>query len=310
MNTLPPYLHWFALAALGDWLIVRTLTRTAIHIPKSPAVVTVFQGVSLIGQFAATLTSLLALLTLGWMIAVHLRHEQPRGLAVVCVGLLLLSIRALFVAPLGWLAVSYHALALTALALIMLRLWQIGTPPQLFVGTATAITLIVVEFYQIAPALYEAMQWSGPPPFSGTLFNLGEIWVVLTPAVWWWAYGRGASRRVWAAAALPALAFFGMHISDPSMTGILSIWSTGLSLFLPPSVYALSLWLAGVTLIMLLRCDAPLGCAFLLLAAGGYVPQLSTHLLLGLIALWVVTVRYRVQHMPVGLNGVMTSMPA
>jgi hypothetical protein len=71
------------------------------------------------------------------------------------------------------------------------------------------------------------------------------------------------------------------------MTGILAIWSTGLTLYLPWPVYAVALWLAGKVVIQTLKQGNRVGWAILLLAAGGYAPQLNIHAFLGLIALWL-----------------------
>lgn len=78
-----------------------------------------------------------------------------------------------------------------------------------------------------------------------------------------------------------------MHLAAPALTGILAIWSTGLTLYLPWPLYALSLWLACAVVAGSLRRNDPTGWAILLLAAGGYAPQLSTHVFLGLVALWL-----------------------
>jgi len=85
------------------------------------------------------------------------------------------------------------------------------------------------------------------------------------------------------------LAFVVAHLANPAMTAIIAIWSTGLTLYLPWPLYAVSLWLAGVVVIASVRRGDTVGWAILLLAAGGYTPQLSTQVLLGLIALWLLT---------------------
>ena len=78
-----------------------------------------------------------------------------------------------------------------------------------------------------------------------------------------------------------------MHLVNPAMSGILAIWSTGLTLYLPWPLYAVSLWLVSVAAIVSLRRGDPAGWAILLLVAGGYAPQLSAQLFLSLIALWL-----------------------
>ncbi len=71
------------------------------------------------------------------------------------------------------------------------------------------------------------------------------------------------------------------------MTGILAICSSGLTLYLPWPLYALALLLACVMVIGCLRRGEPAGWALLLLAAGGYAPQLSYQAFLGLVGLWL-----------------------
>jgi hypothetical protein len=78
-----------------------------------------------------------------------------------------------------------------------------------------------------------------------------------------------------------------MHRANPSMAGILAIWSIGLTLYLPWPLYAVSLWLAGAAAITALRQGQPAGWVILLLAAGGYAPQLSSQVFLGLVALYL-----------------------
>jgi hypothetical protein len=71
------------------------------------------------------------------------------------------------------------------------------------------------------------------------------------------------------------------------MTGIIAIWSMGLTLYLPWPLYALGLWLTGVTVIQAMRQGNAAGWAILLLMAGGYAPQLSVHAFLSLLAQWM-----------------------
>jgi hypothetical protein len=119
------------------------------------------------------------------------------------------------------------------------------------------------------------------------VYNLGEFLLIVSVVLLWWVYGRSATRSDWLLAGLPVMAFTAFHLANPAMAGILAIWSTGLTLYLPWPIYALGLWLAGVTVITALRRGNPAGLAILLLAAGGYAPQLSSQIFFGLIALWL-----------------------
>lgn len=277
----PSYLslliRWLAITAVLDLLINRSLTRFAIFMPKSGPVLTLYQALMPVGQFAFTLTGLLALIAVAWL--AWQRRQVLRGtLSLVMLALLALSLIFVILQPREWLAVGYHILMLVALALLAWQLPRAVLPP--------AIALILGEIYQLSAALGNALHLPGPIPLSPLFFNLGELGVVLSSFALWWACGDRRPRlSIWALAAIPPVAFAVFYLLQPAMAGIMAIWSLGLTLYLPWPVYALSLWLVGVSLIVSLRRDSRIGWAILLLTAGGYAPQLTTYAFLGLVAL-------------------------
>lgn len=286
MSRLPLFFRWLTIAALADWLITRTVTRTAIFMPKPLPVVAAYQALTLVGQLAFTLTGLLALAAVLW-IAWQSRRAVVSPL--VLLSLALLSIASVFVAPGGWLAVGYQLLVMVAVGVVG-QDGRFASPykPHKRAIIIPALALLLGGLYQLLPALYTALRWPGPPPFTQLLFNTGELFVVLTPIVLWWAVGQvGRFALPYKWAAIPALALVAAYLVNPAMTAIIAIWSTGLTLYLPWPLYALSLWLGGVVVIASLRRGGHTGPALLLLAAGGYAPQLSTQVFLGLIALWL-----------------------
>lgn len=287
---------WLALAAVVEWLLVRTFSRVAIHIPKSPLMISVYTAVTQVGQVAGTFVALLALVLLLWIVW-QSRREVWQALALV--GLGVLSLLFLFVVPPAWLALLYQLLGVTAVLFICAGAMRgrNGKPdkkqiwPELAALLFPATALLAGLLYQLLPNLYALLNWPGPPPLTGILFNLGEIFVVGSVLVWWWTSfsfdGRTRSWDLWLLAAIPALLFALSFWRDPAMTGILTIWSTGLTLFLPWPVYVLALWLAGVTVLAAWRSDPPVAYAILLLISAGYAPQLSSQLFCALIGLWL-----------------------
>ena len=282
-------IRWLAVVALFDWFVTRTVTRAAIFVPKPPPVIVLYEALNVAGQVAITLTGLLALFALGWVAWRGWRDQGIAGrlLALALAAQVGLSLFFLVIPPAGWLASASHVLYFAVIALLLalaLRTRPRSLPLALLLP---ALALAAGRLHQALPTLYAALQWPGPPPLTGLFFNLGELLVVLSVVALWWSYGRGASWRVWLAAALPALAFAGSHLASAPMTGILAVWWVGLTLYLPWPLYAVSLWLAGVTVIAALRRGDPVGWAILLLLSGGYAPQLSLQAFLGLIALWL-----------------------
>ena len=298
------FVQWLALAALADWLIARTLTRLAIFMPKSPLVVMVYQVLGLVGQVATSLSGLLGLGVLGWMAWREWRAGSI-WLPPLLLGLGAASLVFLVIPPSGWLAIGNYALGLAAAGIILARVSSMpgnqtrGNPwtPGVWAVLVPGMAFVAGRLYQAVAAWYTAMRWPGPPFAAGVLFNLGELLVVLSAAAWWWAYGRGASWRMGLGATLPAFVFAAMRLAIPSMTGVLAMWSTGLTLYLPWPLYVASLWLAGVAVLASLRRGDLAGWAILLLVAGGYAPQLSLQVFLNLIGLWLLASRQ-----PMGLT--------
>lgn len=287
MRRAPQFFAWLAVAAVAEWLVARTLTRSAIFMPKSPPVAAVYQGLSLAGQLAFTLAGVLALAGLGWLIWQAARAGRF-VLGVSLAGLLALGLVSLVIPPAGWLPVIYHLLALIALGALGRDVWQAaGSPGARAARAIPVLALLVGTLHQGSEALAAVLPLPLPSPGLG-LFYLGELLVVASGACFWWiARQRGIPRGAWLAAALPALAFAVMALANPAITGIMAIWSTGLTLYLPWPLYALSLYLASAGAFALLGKGDPAGWAVLLLAAGGYPPQLSTQVALGVIGLWL-----------------------
>jgi hypothetical protein len=213
------------------------------------------------------------------------------------------------------LQLTYHVLILGVVlgALIYALRWE-ARPAQKVVVVLAGMALLSGGLFQTIQVWAQAFGWSNPPEFTMALFNFGEGMAVLCPlAAWWilrisgsptagqqigqvsmpahvrWLSPSAALRPVaWSTylwASIPAFGFSALTIVNPAMAGVLAIWSTGLTLFLPWPIYALSLWLLGVIVITAWRSGEPVGWALLLLAAGGYAPQLSSQAFFGLIGL-------------------------
>ena len=287
--------QWLILTALLDWLVTRTITRSVIFMPKPPTLLPLYSMLGNVGQWALSLVSLLGLVLLGSIAWWEWRQRHARWLAAALGGQVGFSLLFLFVPPVGWPALVNHLLYL---AVILLLLWrttarQAAEPAfvmgRLFPPLLPALAIMAGRLHQALPALYATQQWPGPPLLSTALFPLGELMVVLTPIALWWRYGRSARGRHWFVAGIPALLFIGFYLATPTMTGILAVWSSGLTLYLPWPLYGLSLWLAGVTFLTVRKTEEQIGWAIVLLAASGFTPQLSAQANLALLALWLLT---------------------
>jgi hypothetical protein len=283
MKRSPELFYWLAVAAVVDWLVGRTLTRMFIFMPKPDILVQVYQGMGLLGQLAATAAGLLALIALAWI--TWQSFKTGRMILVgTCLLMVVTSLGMLLTPAVGLRLAAFQGLVVLALVAV---LWQVF---RLQMRLEQKVVLLLVGLALLAGQL--SLLWSGLMGIwqvgstTQAWFYAGELLVLAAAVGLWWGYGRGAARSTWLVAALVMLVFAIPRLLNPAMTGILAIWSTGMTLYLPWPVYALALWLAGVTSLHLIRQANSAGWALLLLAAGGFAPQLSSHAFYGLIAFW------------------------
>ncbi len=271
--------------------------------PKSEAVISVYQAMSFSGQVAGTFVTLLAVGVLGGIAWHEWQSRRAYWSSFLLMARIMMSLVFLILVPAQWIVVGHHLLTITII-------WLVFDPR---VGSARSggfevnagvllpmLALLAGLLYQLLPALFTALAASGPPPLTAWVFNFGELMVVLSVYAWWWVHGRVRSTWIWVAAAIPALLFTMAFFQNPAMTGILAIWSTGLSLYLHWSMYAVALWLMGVTVLATWRSKPLVANALLLFTAAGYAPQMSPQLFGALIAFWLLA-RYR--HVPITAIG-------
>jgi len=230
----------------------------------------------------------LAILALGWIAWQAFRQPHNRILSVTCVMLLLVSLLGLIIPTAGWLALSFQLLLGIAILVLLRQVWMRPLSTEFKIAVScVALTLLVTSLFHSLDPAAAVLGWPGLPVSGGLLFNAGELLVLVSVVALWWSTARRAQWKIWLVAALPALAFAVPRLLAPAMTGIMTIWSTGLTLYLPWPIYVGAVWLAGVTLLYTLRQGDATGWAVILLAAGGFAPQLSIQAFLGLIALWL-----------------------
>ena len=279
------------IAAVCDWLVGRTLTRMAIHMPKTPLLITIYQALGYIWQFAAVLSGILALGILFWIAVVSWRKQGIPYLWFPLIGILVFSFAALFFPLSDVQSLPYHLMVVLVLVIFAFQTWHAGARGYASLSQRLAVfivvsALLVGQLSQFLPGIISLIF----PDVSGlgiVLYNTGELLVVLSVFTLWFAYGWKTRWKSWLAAMIPTLVFVLARIADPATTGIIAIWSMGLSLYLPWLVYALALLLASVTAIHALKTGSSAGWAVLLLAAGGYAPQMNTQAVLGVIAVWL-----------------------
>lgn len=277
-------LFLLVLAAVGDWLITRTLTRAFIFMPKPVGLVAVYQGLSRLGQGLTVLTAWLAWAALFGLVVI-LWQRRARITAGLVGAFALWHLLFLLRPPGHWLLLG-QALGLLVILAFLTGAARLTDGKARLAASVPAAALAAAALYQIGPTLAAFRGEPEPPAWSMFGFRIGEILVLLGAGALWWAYGRNARLRHRVLAAVPALGFSGAFLAAPTMTAVLAVWSTGLTLFLPWPVYALALWLTGVMVLANRQRRPWLSMAVLFLATAGYAPQLNIQWFLALIALF------------------------
>ncbi len=282
-----PLFRWLTIAALMEWSIGRTFTRSAIYMPKTPLMISAYQALGAIGQVAFTLTSLLALVTILW-IAWQERRNIP--FALLLIAGVVFALASIFVMPEGWWLALDRLLIVAIVSVMIGRLWRnSGDQRRKIAATIPMLAVWLGATYQLLPALAQALQLSAAPALGQTFFSAGEILVALTPIVVWLYLRPREQRSVSVLAAIPAILFSIMHLAAPEMTSMMAIWSIGLTLYLPWPIYAVSIWLGTIVVTSAVKHDQPIGWALLMLLAAGYAPQVSTQMFASIIALWMLS---------------------
>lgn len=293
MRWFADILKWFACVAVVEWFLNRTITRAAIHIPKTELFITLYQFVSWLGQFSLTLLALLVLVVLIGLIW-HEWQKARLGLAFFWLSYLLVSPLFLWVPFSGGFALFFQVwVMLGSLAIWGESCWPRPSTPEKTVKPWLGIFPLAVLWcgwvYQLLSNGATWLQWSTVPEIGQVMMPLGEILLLATAGLFWWFYGRGATWKVYGLAFIPAGIFLVVYARSSALTAILAIWSMGLTLYLPWPFYVIALWFWGSTILHNWSQRPLLAWGMMLFLAVGYAPQISTQIVSALVALWLVT---------------------
>ena len=312
---LPYALGFLAAAGLTELLLLRTLSRVAVHIPKEGLVLSAYEALTGVGSFAFDLATILAVVVLSLALYAFMRREhwQDAGhLPAMGALALLLTWSVLFpllraaggsagggapddVAKLAFgLAFS---LVVVGLALPF-ALSRRATPARRAAVGLVAAAYLCGQYYTVSYAGLELLDRSGPPALASQVLTLGEVLVVAGAVAIFAGWGAGTSPGGRSGAhlrlAIPtalSLLLLVSYLANGSTSAIISLWTEGLTLYLPFPLYLAAFWLYGWTVVACFqhRDGFAVGCALVLLFVGGYALEVTYQHLLAAIALVVLT---------------------
>lgn len=298
LSALPYVLGALLLAGATELLLLRVLSRVAVHIPKEGLVLQAFALLTDIGSFAFNLSTVLGMVALA-LAAYAVWSAGRQGLlrTIALAGLATLLLWGLLLPLVGQTDITSLLFASTSVAIMgLLALGysgQAGTP----IPRRLAVVLVVgayaaSQYFVASQNAYVLLGLSASPPYALTVFGAGEALVLLNGIVVFWAWGRPLRRdiRLVPATAI-TLVFLFSYLSNTSTSAILSLWAEGLILHLPLPLYLIALWLYLVTATGLLKNRQTLyqGVAWLLLFVAGYTLEMTYQHLLAVLAVLLLT---------------------
>jgi hypothetical protein len=324
---LPYALGFLTAAGITELLLLRTLSRVAVHIPKEGLVLHVYQGLTGVGSFAFDLATVLAVATLTFALYTLVRREHRLdGWRALVLGALALLLAWSVLPPLlraaggstsgrggnDALKLAFglaFSLAVIGLALPYALSRRATAARRIAVGLVAAAYLCG-QYYAVSYAATGLLSAGGPPALASQVLTLGEVLVVVSAGAIFVAWGTGTKRggksRARLRLAIPtalSLLLLAGYLANGSTSAILSLWTEGLTLYLPFPLYLTAFWLFGwAVLASFQRRDGfTAGCALLLLFVGGYALELTYQHVLAAIALVVLTWPEPVTQEPEGI---------
>lgn len=268
LASVAPYVLWpLLIAGLGELILFRTLSRVGVHIPKEGVVLGAFNALTEGGSYAFNVASVATLVALLVLSAAVLKGQFGRrplataaapaliGLAAASVLLSLIQEGPAARLVFGLVALAVM-LALAGQALIDRR----QKPMRSIVVFTIVLTYLSAQYHVLALDAYQALGVRSSPPAGIATLEVAEALVVLNAFLVFWVWSgiplRAASGpsiyQLVTVGTLIAL-FLGSYYGRPdsSTASILSLWSLGLTLYLPVPIYALALGLYGAAIV---RC--------------------------------------------------------
>jgi hypothetical protein len=268
-----------ALAGIAELVLQRVVYRIGIHLPRSGAALDVYEAATTAGDFAFRLTAVL-LATAVVATAVWLYHNDD---AVSAAFLLALAIVNLAVWALGLTQAAVLAPVLLILAGAWLAGRALGGAPGVLSGAAAAAVVAVAASHFLAGLRVVGQ----PTPLAGEVQFLSEAALLLSVVLAALAARAATSRVTFAASGMAAFVLVAAYAREPSTVAILSLWTVGATMSLPPVLYLGAFWAFALATLSWASSTQTrhLAIALCLLLVAGLQPQALHHGLTALLGL-------------------------
>ena len=270
---LEPLLAALAVASVVELLVLRTVTRTAVHIPALSALQRPYEFISTFGRYSYFVTAVLLMVALPVTFsALWRRGDLLARMAAVAVSLFALAAVVARTETLDILLVDALTIGVVLFAASAAAA-RAGWRTSLVVGAFAA----AFALQGTSSALQDAAS-EGFGSFETRWLLWGAEWLALLFAVAA-PFGLAArpSRSILVAAAAIAVLTFAVLLANGSTFKVLLLWNEGLAGTLPAAGYALAAGTLVATVLGLLRQHRALTASGVVLLIAGGIGLHSTY---------------------------------
>ena len=255
-----------AIAAAIELLVLRTFTRTAVHIPALEAMAGPYRVISGFGRYAYFVS--LALLLLAVPLIIRAGWRRRTGPSLMVSSSLTVLVAVFTLAGMGMLQAFFTDVASVAVVAVLALAATASVPAR------ARVSLICFGVAFIAGGSHTVLQAASQDRIvqldADWLLNVAELlgigFAIASP----WLLRRSIPRSAFMVGGIVAVVLFGSLLSSGSTVRILLLWNEGLSGTMPAIAYAAAGGAICLTLMTLVRRgDQIVAAGFMLLVAGG-----------------------------------------
>lgn len=256
-----------AVAAALELLILRTGTRTAIHIPGLESLTEPYRVFAWSGRYAYYVAALLLVVTIPVLIRLLWRERGPTGKAgAVALGAFVIA------------AAAARADFGSVLLLDMTMVVAVAAMALVVAAAGTfrrRVAFVVFAAAFVCAAAFTVTQQAVAFGFLGELDSrwmnrVAEPLLLMFAITLPWTVGAARRRRDWTVGLIAGLVILSVFASQPSTARILLLWNEGLVGAYPSIAYAAAAAGAAIAASSLARSGRlPEAAAIVLLVAGG-----------------------------------------
>lgn len=284
-------------ATLSSLILIRILSRFGMHIPaqirKATLIIFIFRSIFFIGSIISYISIGLVVLALIYVLYHKMSSNKRLDLAISFLLLFLMATSILSYVMNTNIATSFIT-DLASIALISLfsftGLSALKKRSEKAMMILLGLAYLCFFYFKVSQGLFMIIERMGPPPFISGIIGMAEIFIVLSVFPLFFAYSDISSGGLSAIFSkdniktlvpptLISLIILSIDLIDPYALAVIGTWALGFTLYLPPFVYILALWLFTYTVIRCLLQGKPVGYAVGLIYFSGFAISLSLELL-------------------------------